>query len=215
MVLTLYNGLGSQLVTHLLVCKAYFLQFFTFCHLSVGLPDGEAWVQWWRALYQTSRCLALRMVILGLCAAARLWKPISGSSRGTALVLMLLPEEVWNSVVSIATKDRWFLRATCFSTWRSSSVSFCGLPLHGLAAAAPRRFHFTITAPTVARATQAGQKFDELNCWKGGILVWCHVESHSSVRPFYCQWLSLEIAWLCVEFYTPVSNGCGWNSQFH
>ena len=37
----------------------------------------------------------------------------------------------------------------------------------------------------------------------------------SSVRPFYCQCLSLEIAWLGARFYTPVSNGCGWNSRIH
>ena len=34
-------------------------------------------VQWRRALHQCSRRLALCMVILGLCAAARPWKPIS------------------------------------------------------------------------------------------------------------------------------------------
>ena len=33
------------------------------------------------ALHHSSRCLALRMVILGLCVAARPWKPISRSSR--------------------------------------------------------------------------------------------------------------------------------------
>ena len=31
-------------------------------------------------------------------------------------------------------------------------------------------FHFTITALTVDRAALAGQKFDELTCWKGGII---------------------------------------------
>ena len=31
------------------------------------------------------------------------------------LVLMLLPEAVWNPVVSVATEDRQFLHATCFS----------------------------------------------------------------------------------------------------
>uniref|UniRef100_A0A8K9UUH4 Myosin IXb n=1 Tax=Oncorhynchus mykiss TaxID=8022 RepID=A0A8K9UUH4_ONCMY len=48
--------------------------------------------QWRRALHPSSRCLALSMMILGLCAAARPWKPISGSFRRTVLVLMLLPE---------------------------------------------------------------------------------------------------------------------------
>ena len=93
----------------------------------VWLPDGEARfitlenestapVQWRQALHHSSRHLALRMVILGLCAAARPWKPISWSTRWTVLVLTLLPEAVWNSVVSVATKDRRFLRVTHFST---------------------------------------------------------------------------------------------------
>jgi hypothetical protein len=47
--------------------------------------------------------LALRMGMLGLCAAARPWKPISWSSCWTVLVLMLFPEVVWNSVVSVYT----------------------------------------------------------------------------------------------------------------
>ena len=34
-------------------------------------------VQWWRALHHSSRRLALHMLILGLCAAARPWKPLN------------------------------------------------------------------------------------------------------------------------------------------
>ena len=37
----------------------------------------------------------------------------------------------------------------------------------------------------------------------------------SSVRPFYFQCFSMEITWLCARFYTPFSNGCGWNSRIH
>ena len=54
--------------------------------LSVRLLDGEAWfntpdnvfplLQWLQALHHSSQCLALRMVILGLCAAVRPLKPI-------------------------------------------------------------------------------------------------------------------------------------------
>jgi hypothetical protein len=55
--------------------------------------------------------LALRMVNLGLCAAAQPWKPILWCSWQTVLVLTLLPVTVWNSVMSVATEDRWFLRA--------------------------------------------------------------------------------------------------------
>ena len=36
-----------------------------------------------------------------------------------------------------------------------------------------------------------------------------------SVRPFYCQCLSMEIAWLWARFYTPVSKRCGWNNRIH
>jgi hypothetical protein len=45
----------------------------------------------------------------------------------------------------------------------------------------------------------------------------CHIESHWALQyePFYCQCLSMEIAWLCAWFDIPVSNGCGWNSRIH
>jgi hypothetical protein len=69
-------------------------------------------------LHPSSRCLALHMVILGLCAAAQPWKPISRRSRRTVIVLMLLPEAVGNSVVSVATEGRRFLRAMLLSTQR-------------------------------------------------------------------------------------------------
>jgi hypothetical protein len=38
---------------------------------------------------------------------------------------------------------------------------------------------------------------------------------NSSEMPFCCQCLSMEIAWRCARFYTPVKNRCGWNSQIH
>ena len=48
-------------------------------------------VQWWQAFHHSNRHLALRMLILGLCAV-RQWKPILWSSR-----LTVLPEVIWNS----------------------------------------------------------------------------------------------------------------------
>ena len=105
-------------------------------------------VQWRQALHHSSRPLALCMVILGLCAAARPWKPISWMSQQGSLA-------VWNSVVSVATEDRLFLHTLCASPLRSRSVSLCGLPLHGWAVVAPRCFHFTITALTVDRGRAA------------------------------------------------------------
>jgi hypothetical protein len=144
-------------------------------------------------------------------------KPISCSHRRTVHVLTLLPEAVWNSVVSVATKDRWFLRDMYFSTRRSHSVSLCGLPLCGWAGVAPRRFHFNEQNLQLTRAALAGQKFDKLTCWKGGILWCCHVESHWALQcgPFTCQCLSLEIAGLVAQCYTHVSNRFGWNSRIH
>ena len=168
-------------------------------------------VQWWWALHPSSRRLALRMVTLGLCAAARPLKPISWISRQRVLVLTLLPEAVWNSVVvSVSTEDRRFLSATRFSTQRSRSVSLCGLPLFGRAIVAPRCFHFTITALTVDRGSSSMAEIWQTDLLERGHLM--TVPCWNSVRPFYCQCLSMEIALLCARFYTPVSNRCGWNS---
>ena len=100
------------------------------------------------------------MVILGLCGAARPLISILWSSCRAVLVLTLLPEAVWNSVVRVPTEDRQFLLA--YSTRQSCSVSLCGLPLCSWAGVAPRFFHFTITALTVDRKSLAGQKFDWL-----------------------------------------------------
>jgi hypothetical protein len=68
-------------------------------------------VHWWRALHHSSRGLALRMVILGLCAATRPWKPISWSSWWTVLVLTLLRGNL-ELIVSIAIMDRQVLRTS-------------------------------------------------------------------------------------------------------
>ena len=154
------------------------------------------------------------MVILGLCAAAWPWKPISWCSRQTVIVLTLLPEAVWNSVASVATEDRRFLRT---SALRSCFGCLCGLPLRSWAVAAPRCFHFTTIALTVDRGSSSRAEIcrtDLLEKWHPMTVP--HWKSlSSSVRPFYCQCLSMEFAWLCAHFYTPVNNGCGWNSESH
>ena len=140
-------------------------------------------VQWRRALHHSGQHLAMHMVILGLCAAARPWKPIS-----------------WSSL---------FLSAVRFSTRRSRSVSLCVLPLCSWAVVAPRRFHVTITALTVDRGSSSRAEI-----WQTDLLERWHPMTvprwkslSSPVGPFYCQCLSMEIAWLCARFYTPVSNG--------
>ena len=181
-------------------------------------------VQWRRPLDPSSRRLALSKLItlyhlavqqtnLGL--AAWPWKPISWSSRRTVPVLKLIPEAVWNSVVSVATDDRRFLRSTCLSTWQSCSVSLSELPLRGWAVVAPRCFHFTITALTVDRGSSSKEEIWRIDFveWWYRMTVPCWKALSSSVRWFYCQCLSMEIAWLHARFYTSVSNGCGWNSQ--
>ena len=128
-----------------------------------------------------------------------------------------LPEAVWNSVVSVEIEDRLFVRATYFSIRRSHSVSLCGLPLRGWDIVAPKRFHFTITALTVDRGSSSRAEIwrtDLLERWHP-MTVPCWKSLNSKVRPFCCQCLSMGIEWLCARFYTPVSNGCGWNSQIH
>jgi hypothetical protein len=116
--------------------------------------------------------------------------------------------------MSVSTEDMIF---TCFSTRLSHSVSLCGLPLCGWVVVASRRFHFTISALTVDRSSSSRAKIwqtDLLERWYPMMLP--HRKSLSfSVKPFYCQCLSMEIAWRCARFYRAVSNGCGWNSQIH
>jgi hypothetical protein len=173
--------------------------------------------QWQRALHHSSRCMAMSMVILGLGEAALPWKPISWSYRWTVIVLTFLHEAVWNSVVSVAKEDRWFLCATCFSIRQSHSVSMCGQPLCSWAVVDPRSFHFTITVLTVDRGSSSRAEIlrtELLESWHP-VTVPCWKSLSSLVWPFYCQCPSIKIAWLCAWFYTPVSNGCGWNSRIH
>jgi hypothetical protein len=144
------------------------------------------------------------------------WKHFSWNSRLT-VVLTSLPEAVWNSVLSVATEDRRFLCSMRFRTRWSRSVSLGGLPLCGWAVVAPRCFHFTITALTVDR-----RSFSRAYIWWTDLLERWHSMTvprwkslTSSVRLFHCQCLSMEIAWLCALFYTPVDSGCGWYSGIH
>jgi hypothetical protein len=79
---------------------------------------------------------------------------------------------------SAATKDRRFLRAlslACPFLWACE--------VYHWAVAVPRRFHFTITAPTVDRGRSSSA-----DIWKRGILWllrWMSLSS--SVKPFYCR----------------------------
>ena len=98
-----------------------------------------------------------------------------------------------------------------FSTWRFSSVSLCGLPLCGWAFVAPIHFHFTIAALTVE-----GGRAD--------ILQTDLLERHSmtailKVTKLFSKDILLQMSDYrvrgCAGFYTPVSNGCGWNGRIH
>ena len=124
---------------------------------------------------------------------------------------MLLPEVVWNSVLSVATEDRLFVCATRFSTRPFCSVSLCGLPLCDEAVVAPRRFHFTITALTVDPGSSIRAEMwltDLLERWHPlTVPRWKWLSS--SVSPFYCQCLSMEFAWLCAWLYTLPSKSLG------
>ena len=103
-------------------------------------------------------------------------------------MLTLIQEAVWNPVVSVATRGQTICYALRASALGSSVLwTSCGLLLWQTDLFG--RWH-PMTVPR----------------WK--LLS-------SSVRSFYWQWLSTEIAWLCAQFYTPVSNGSGWNSQIH
>jgi hypothetical protein len=109
---------------------------------------------------------------------------------------MLLPETVCNSVVSVATEDGWFL---CATRWTVIG---------------PRHFHFTI-ATQLTEAALAGQKFDKLTCWKGGIQWRCNVEGHWALQWGHstanvCLW---RLHGGVLDFYTPASNMFGWNSR--
>jgi hypothetical protein len=178
--------------------------------------------RWWRMIHHSRERVStapelginhgdLRLVCTCL-AMENHW-----SSLWTVLVLTLLPDAVWNSVVSVVTNDRWFLHTKRFSTRRSHSVSLCGLPLRGWAIVAPRCFHFTITVLTVDQGS-----FSRAEIWRTDLLERWHPitmprwkSMSPSVRPFSCQCLCMEIAWQCARFYTSVSNGCCWNSRIY
>ena len=111
--------------------------------------------------------------------------------------------------------NRWQTIVMCFRTLQSLSVSFTTSLLKSVVA--PRCFHFTMTAVTVDRGSSSRAEM-----WRTDLLERWHPMTvprwkslSSSARPFYCQCLFMEISWRCAQFYTPVSNGCGWNSRIH
>jgi hypothetical protein len=132
-------------------------------------PPPPNRVQWRRALHHSSQLFALRILIFGLCAAARPWKPSSEAPKEQLLWWRCF-QAVWNSVVSV-------YHATRFSTLQSRSVwSTTSWPSRCCS------LTFPLHKNTTDSWSIAGQKFDELTGWKGGLLWWCHVESHSGLQ---------------------------------
>jgi hypothetical protein len=102
-------------------------------------------------------------------------------------------------------------------TWRSRSVSLCGLPVRGWVIVAARRLHFPIASLTADRWSSSRAyilRTDLLERWHPMMVPHWKLLS-SSVRPFYWQCLSMAIAWLCARIYTAVSNRLGLNSSIH
>ena len=92
---------------------------------------------------------ALYLLMYGLDADARPWKPIPWSSLRTVLELIWRPHEVWRSV-AIDSAESWRLLSTMRLSIRwPRSIILRGLPLCGWVAVVPNHFHFVIIPLTV------------------------------------------------------------------
>ena len=118
-------------------------------------------VQWRWALHHSSRCLALHMVILGLCAVSLHGNPFQEAPDEQFLCWVLQP------------RTDIFLRALCFSPRQSRSVSLCGLTLRSWAVVTPRSFHFTITALTADRGRSSRAEIWWTDLLKRWHPLWC------------------------------------------
>jgi hypothetical protein len=127
------------------------------------------------------------MVFLCLCAAARPKKPISWSSWRTVIVLTLLPESVWNSVVSVANEDRHI-----FFALQHSAVPFCELvwpTTSRLSRCCSEKFplHKNSTYSWPGQLSRAEIWWtDLLERWHPRTVP-CWKSPSSSVSPLYCQ----------------------------
>jgi hypothetical protein len=177
---------------------------------SLRLPDGEVWFitpENEFPLLQSPMAASFTPLQPALGTVHDDLRLVCGCSAMEAHFMKLLTNSYcadvasrgsWYSVVSVSTNNRRFLHSTRFSTQRSPSVSLCRIQLRGWAIVAPRLFHFTITALTVDRCNSSRAKFwqtDLLERWHP-MMVPCWMSLSSSVRPFYCQCVSIEIIWL-------------------
>lgn len=137
------------------------------------MSDGKAWfitpesilpllTRGEHALCHPSWHLVLDIVILYLSAAVRPWKAISWSSWYTVL-MMLLPEAVWSSVVNDSAEDRWLCGT---GTQRPCSESLHCLLFHGRAVVAPRCFYFTVIALIVDQGRSSRTEISRTYLWQ-------------------------------------------------
>ena len=151
------------------------------------------------------RCFALHLLMYGLDAAARPWKPIPWSSLRTVLELIWRPNEVWRSVVIDSAESWQPLRTTCLSIHWSCSVILCDLPCRDWVSVIPNHFHFVIIPLTVDcgifRSKEISQ-LDLLHRWHP-VTVPCW-NSLSSWEEFVCLFVENLSACLCACFYMPV-----------
>jgi hypothetical protein len=156
-------------------------------------------VQWRRDLHHSNRRFALCTVIFDLLAAAQPWKSISVSSRRTVIVLMLLPEVVWNWGQTIFTCYVLQHSAVPFyelvwpTTSRLSRCCSWTFPLHN-----------NSTSSWPGQLKQGRNLINwlvgKVAFYDGATLKVTELFSKAILPP--C--LSMEIAWLFAQFYTPV-----------
>lgn len=97
--------------------------------------------------------------------------PWPSSSRHTVFVLILMPEEVCNSIV-IESAERWtLLQILLLSTWWSCTVTFHCLPFHCWVAVEFLWFlNFAIIPLTAACGISRGKRYHKPACFSIGLL---------------------------------------------
>ena len=141
-------------------------------------------VQWRWALHHSSQSLALCIGILGLCVAARAWKPI----------VMKLPMNSF--CANFASRGSLGLGSefqTASGSNRGQTIftrcalqhPLCVLPLHGWAIVDPRSFHFTITALTVNQDSSSRAGIWQVASYDSDILKVTELFSKAILLPMF------------------------------
>ncbi len=125
------------------------------------------------------------LVLWGLHADTRPWKPIPRSSRHTDFVLILMPVEVWYSS-ALESAERWWLYRPYTSLGDHRSVTLPGLLLRCWIAAFPKCFHFPIIPLTADAEYETEMKFHKLTYCKSAIIkVWLLTSLSFSEKTFF------------------------------